>query len=36
MKERSRDWARLLSKFDPEGKYRKKYEAWAAGGTAAP
>jgi hypothetical protein len=33
---RSKDWERLLGKFDPKGEYRKKYEAWAAGGTAAP
>ena len=35
MKERSKDWERLLGKFDPKGEYRKKYEAWATGGTAA-
>jgi hypothetical protein len=25
-----------LSKYDPKGEYKKKYEALAAGGTAAP
>jgi hypothetical protein len=36
MKERTKDWERLLSKFDAKGEFRKKYESWAAGGTAAP
>jgi hypothetical protein len=36
MKERSKDWERLLSKYDTKGEYRKKYEALAAGATATP
>ena len=36
MKERAKDFERLLSKFDPKGEYRKQYEARAAGGIAAP
>jgi hypothetical protein len=26
IQERSKDWERLLSKYDPKGEYRKKYE----------
>ena len=35
IQERSKDWERLLAKFDPKGEYRKRYEAWTAAGTAA-
>jgi hypothetical protein len=34
MKERSKDWERLLNKFDPKGEYRQKYEAFAEGAAA--
>jgi hypothetical protein len=30
MTERSKDWERLLDKYDPRGEYRKRYEALAA------
>ncbi|KAJ4443989.1 hypothetical protein ANN_05778, partial [Periplaneta americana] len=27
MKERTKDWERLVAKYDPSGEYKKRYEA---------
>lgn len=29
IKERSKDWDRLVNKFDPKGEYKKRYESLA-------
>jgi hypothetical protein len=34
MKERSKDWARLLNKYDPKGEYKKRYESLLQGAAA--
>jgi hypothetical protein len=36
IKERSKDWERLASKYDPKGEYKKKYEALAQAAAAKP
>jgi hypothetical protein len=34
MKERSKDWERLLNKYDPKGEYKKRYESLIQGAAA--
>jgi hypothetical protein len=34
MKERGKDWERLLTKFDPKGEYKKRYESLLQGAAA--
>jgi hypothetical protein len=34
MNERGKDWERLLSKYDPKGEYKKRYESLLQGSPA--
>jgi hypothetical protein len=34
MKERSKDWERLLNKYDPKGEYKKRYGSLIQGAAA--
>lgn len=36
MKERTKDWERLLNKYDPKGEYKKKYASLAQGAITKP